>query len=49
MRDFGWDLPPGVSHCMLPGNGPEPECCMECEREECLGDDCPELNGDMEE
>lgn len=39
-RDFGWDLPPGVRNCDLPGNRPEDEQLnAECEAfEEALQD-----------
>ena len=46
MTQFGWDLPPGVTDNMLPGNQDVVyECCMNCEKEDCLEPrDCPEWN-----
>lgn len=39
---FGWDLPPGVTTSMLPGNEPQPPCCEECPEE--VFEKCPGMN-----
>lgn len=43
---FGWDLPPGVTTSMLPGNEPQPPCCEECPED--VFEKCPGLENCLE-